>query len=208
MRLVSLILPVVSCGISLAAPVTTPITAKMTSTTYEVGGNGQTSIISQESGTFARRADGSEVTRFLDPSTGQPRTAAIRANGQSIVIKYLSKRYTVGASSPLAPDAVPFIQKPGMESQTINGIYVVGISITDGKTGQVVGKAWFSPDYKITVRTETERTSAVTGKTIRMVQEMSDIQIGAAPDPNLFTVPAGFTATAGSADCKFCGGSN
>jgi hypothetical protein len=77
-----------------------------------------------------------------------------------------------------APVEVPFVQDPAMESQTIDGIYTVVIPVFDSKTKQIIGKRWFSPDYKIDIRRETQRTSTLTGRTIRIVKELSDIRVG------------------------------
>ncbi|HLI84736.1 MAG TPA: hypothetical protein VKV17_12500 [Bryobacteraceae bacterium] len=65
-----------------------------------------------------------------------------------------------------------------MESQTINGFYAVEVSVFDSKTRQVTGKRWFSPDLQIDIRRETERPSTITGKTVRTVEELSDVQVG------------------------------
>ncbi|HEY7390872.1 MAG TPA: hypothetical protein VH640_20315 [Bryobacteraceae bacterium] len=208
-RKVGWIFPIVACAAAAAGTaVTTPITATVTSTTYSVDDNGQTTVVSQQTGTFARASDGREATIMLDANTHQPNTAVIRANGQSISVKYFRKQYTVMQGGPFAPYAIPFVEKPGMDSQTINGVFTVAIPVYDGNTKQIVGKTWFSPDYNVAIRIESEHTSTITGKTMRMVQEMSNVKIGNEPDPNLFAVPAGFTATAGSAACSICGSSN
>jgi hypothetical protein len=192
---------------AIAAGVTTPITATMTMTWYEVDGNGQSTMVHQENGTFGRSSDGSEVTRWLDLNTHQPTTGVITAKGQSVSVKYASKQYRVSGSSPFAPYAIPFKLKPGMETQTINGVNTVANPIFDGKTQQIIGKNWFSPDYKINIRNEST-TITPTGKTLRIVSEMSNVQVGVEPDPSLFTVPADFTPTAGSPVCSVCGGAN
>jgi hypothetical protein len=199
------LLPILGCGIAMAAAVTTPITATITTSTFEVGQDGQATLINQTTGTFARASDGRELTVTLDSQTNQPATAVLRASGQDVSIKYPIKQYMVHSEGPLAPYQIPFIPKTGAEAQTINGVYAVAVRNIDGNTGKEIGKAWISPEYKINVRTEFQATMP-TGKTIRQVTEMSNIKIGSEPDPSVFVVPEGFTAGAGNTTaCKVCG---
>ena len=76
-------LPIVGSA-AMAATVTMPSTATITSTTYEVSENGQTTIVNQVTGTFVRASDGSELRLMLDPKTHQPSTAIVRANDQDV----------------------------------------------------------------------------------------------------------------------------
>jgi hypothetical protein len=201
------LLPIVSCGVAMAAAVTTPIMATITNTTYVVGENGQATVVHQETGTFARAGDGRELRVMFDPKTNEPKTAILRANGEDVSMGYASKRYTVSNGGPLAPHEIPFVPKPGIESQTINGVYAVAIPNYDANNpGKVIGKAWFSPDYKLTVRSESEMTTP-NGKKIRVIMEMNNIRIGTEPDQSQFVVPQDFTPATGSSQCSVCGGS-
>ena len=201
-RTIGLVLLVV--WVAMAAPATTPITATITSTTSDV--TGQATVLSQQTGTFSRASDGRELRVMLDSKTNQPGTAILRtANNEDVVMKYADKQYTVNKRQPVALPEILFLAKPGMESQTINGVFAIATPMYDGNTPgkKLIGKSWYSPQYKIEVRSEFE-TVAPTGKTIRRVTEMSNIQIGTEPDLSQFVVPADFSPAAETARCSVC----
>ena len=61
-----------------------------------------------------------------------------------------------------------------------------------------MGKDWVSLDYGITVRSEIDELSSQTGAVIGlMVEELTEIQIAAAPDPAAFIIPPGYKEVGG-----------
>jgi hypothetical protein len=169
---------IASCGAAATAAVTAPITATLTRTIYEVGADGKTTVVDQRTGTFRRASDGSEVTIMHTPSTDRPNTETLTSNGQRVVVKHFNEHSSVQPAGRFAPFTEPFVQNPVMASETIDGLYTVVTPVFDSKTYRVIGKRWFSPDFNIDVRRETQRTSTVTGRTIRTVEEMSNIRVG------------------------------
>jgi hypothetical protein len=65
--------------------------------------------------------------------------------------------------------------------------------------GKVVGKDWISLDHGITVRSERDVLSRQTGSvTGLVVEELTEIRIGAEPDPGEFAIPTQFKRVPGS----------
>lgn len=191
----------------LAAAESTPIIATRTNSTYAVNEAGQLTLIRQETGTWVRAADGSEATHMQEAKDGQPTGSLTmglitsRGNNQTIAINYRTKQYLVQPAGPAPP---PLQVKPGMESRVINGVYSVALPVRDRKTGEVTGKGWFSPDYKITTRNEFDVTIPASGKKIHIVDELSNVQVGVAPDAQQFAIPSGFSRAAGTVPCSNC----
>lgn len=93
---------VAACGAA-EAVVTTPITATVTRTTYEVDADGKTTLVSQQSGTFRRASDGSEVTIMLDPGVNRTSTEVSVSKGRRVVVERFHKHYAVRPAGRFAP---------------------------------------------------------------------------------------------------------
>lgn len=66
-------------------------------------------------------------------------------------------------------------------------------------TGKIVGKDWVSPEFGMTVRSEMDVLSPQTGAVIGLVvEELTKIRSGVAPDSGEFTIPAEYKQVGGS----------
>ena len=92
---------------------------------------------------------------------------------------------------------VPWLERPALSNEaerqstpgvtrTIDGIKCGAVPVLDS-AGKIVGKD-FSLDHGITVRSEMDVLSPQTGAVIGLVvEELTEIRIGAEPDPGAFT---------------------
>jgi hypothetical protein len=116
-----------------------------------------------------------------------------RREGFSYVIDDARQRYRV----VIWPESQAFPTEAERQStpavtRTIDGIKCVAVPVRDD-TGKIVGKDWVSPEYLITVRSEMDVLSPQTGAVIGLVvEELTEIRIGVAPDSGEFTIPAGY----------------
>ena len=89
-------------------------------------------------------------------------------------------------------------QSTAAVTRTIDGIKCVAVPVRED-TGKIVGKDWVSPEYRIKVRSEMDVLSPQTGAVIGLVvEELTEIHIGAAPDPSEFTIPSGYKLLGGT----------
>jgi hypothetical protein len=190
-----------SVAASLATAQTVPLTATKTRVTYEVRPSGAIVLTQEERGPFSRNSDGDEATQLKRIRNGQPVPGSSLINrhkeAKSYIINDAQRQYTVKpwSGNPAATTEAN-AQSPPPVTRTIAGIKCVAVSMRDDKTGRVVGKNWISPEYGIAVRSERDVVDPQTGQLIGLVvEELADIQLGVAPEPMVFTIPAGYTET-------------
>lgn len=87
------------------------------------------------------------------------------------------------------------IDKESLGHQTMESLDCTIVPVYELVNGQrkVIGKEWVSPKYDLIVRQDT--TLVFSGYSTLTMTELSDIQLNASPDPNLFRVPADFAVT-------------
>lgn len=179
------------------------LTATKTRDTYAIGPAGGITLRLAERGTFSRNSAGDEATHLKvirdDQATSESSVISLRKEGRSYVIDDARQQYRV----------VPWPESPALTNEaerkstpaatgTIDGIKCVAVPVRDG-TGKVISKNWVSPDYGITVRSEMDVLNPQTGAAIGLVvEELTEIHIGASPDPGEFTIPPGYKQVVGS----------
>ena len=188
-----------SVAASLATAQTIPLTATKTRVTYQVRSSGAIVLTQEERGTFSRNSDGDEATHLQRIRNGQPVPSSSLVNhrkeAKSYLINDAQRQYTVTPwSGNPATTGEANAQSAPPVTRTIAGIKCVAVSMRDDKTGRVLGKNWISPEYGIAVRSERDVLSLQAGQLIGLVvEEIADVQLGVAPEPMVFTIPAGYT---------------
>jgi hypothetical protein len=183
---------------------TTAVSASETRVTYTIRASGAILLTQEERGTFFRSADGDEAIRLSTLRNGQP-TSSTRLihrqkEGKSYFINDALRQYRVSPWSGVPaltgegdPQSTPAV------TRTIAGIKCVAAPLRDGATGQSIGKVWISPEYGVAIRSETDLIDRKTGQAIGLiVEELSDIQTGTAPDLSVFAIPAGYRDISGT----------
>jgi hypothetical protein len=181
---------------------TVPLTATKTRVTYSIGPAGGYTLKLEERGAFSRNSGGDEAAHLKVIRDGQlaPGSSVINQRREKIsyVIDDARRQYRVvpwPGSPALTNEAGR--QATTAVTRTIDGVKCVSVPVRDS-TGKILGKDWVSPDYGITVRSEIDELSPQTGAVIGlMVEELTEIQIGATPDPAAFIVPPGYKEVGG-----------
>lgn len=195
-------------AINLVSAQTIPLTATITRITYTISTSGGITLTlsREESGTFSRDAEGDEASHMQVMKNGEflPGTSLInrRTEGKSYIINDARRQYRVTPwTGGLSAAAELKSRSTAAVTRTIGGIKCVAAPLRDGKTGQTIGKGWISPQYGITVRSETDLLNQQTGQVVGLVvEELSDIQIGVVLDPRAFAIPAGYKEMSGTAN--------
>jgi hypothetical protein len=123
-----------------------------------------------------------------------------RKEGKSYIIDDERQQYSVTLwAGNLAVAAEGKSPSTPAVTRTIGGIKCVAVPLRDGKTGQTIGKGWISLEYGITVRSEADALNSQTGQPVGLVvEELSDIQVGVAPDPSAFDIPSEYKEVSGT----------
>jgi len=182
-----------------AAGAVTPLTATRSLQQYESDQQGHTRLVREETGTFSRAANGDEAIRMNDAKTGEPISTQVRANGKSVSITHKTHTYTVSAitipvTSDIVAAATAQMARSAQQHTLINGIWTREAPIKDANSGKIGGKVWSAVDYPLLViRREMELppwpSGRSAGNSTKIVEELSNVQIGAVPDPKLFVLP-------------------
>jgi hypothetical protein len=182
---------------ALASAQTTSLTSTKTRTTYGIGHAGGITLKLEERGTFSRNSVGDEATHLKVIRDGQATagTSLInkRKDSMSYVIDDARQQYRI-VPWPDSPAGTSEVERQlgTVVTRTINGIKCVAVPARDS-SGKTTGKDWISPDYGITVRSERDVLNQETGAAIGLiVEELSDIQVGATPDPSGFAITLGY----------------
>ena len=193
-------------GIAAAQPSgqATPLTATRNRVTYSIGPGEGITLKLEERGTFARNSVGDEAAhlKVIRDGHAAPGSSVIsqRKEGFSYLIDDARQQYRVvpwSESLAVLTNEARRQSTPAV-TRTIDGINCVAVPVQED-TGKIVGKAWVSPEYRIKVRSEMDVLSPQTGAVIGLVvEELTEIHIGAAPDPSEFTIPAGYKLLGGS----------
>jgi hypothetical protein len=195
-----------ACGLAtiLASAQTVPLTATVTRITYTISADGGITLSREERGSFFRNSDGDEATHVQVMKNGQFASGTSRINrrkeGKSYIIDDERQQYSVTLwAGNLAVAAEGKSPSTPAVTRTIGGIKCVGVPLRDGKTGETIGKGWISLEYGITVRSEADVINSQTGQPVGLVvEELSDIQVGVAPDPSAFDIPSGYKEVSGT----------
>lgn len=173
------------------------LTATKTRDTYTVGPAGGITLRLEERGTFSRNSAGDEATHLKVIQDGQATSGSsvisLRKEGRSYVIDDARQQYRV-VPWPESPVLTNEAERKSTQAvtRTIDGVKCLAMPARDS-AGKIVGKNWVSPDYAITVRSEMDvwspQTDAIVGL---VVEELTQIRIGATPDPGAFAIPPGY----------------
>jgi hypothetical protein len=173
------------------------LTATKTRVTYSIGPAGGYTLKLEERGAFSRNSGGDEATHLKVIRDGQLASGSSVINQRKERISYViddarqQYRLVPWSGSPALTNEAERQSTPAA-TRTIDGVKCVSVPVRDS-TGKIVGKGWVSPDYGITVRSEIDELSSQTGAVIGlMVEELTEIQIGATPDPAAFIIPPGY----------------
>ena len=175
---------------------TVPVTATKTRITYSLGPTGGIRLLLEERWTFSRNGDGDEAIHLKVIRDGHalPGSSVIsqRKEGLRYVLDDARQQYKVLPWSPIATVNEADRQATPSVTRVIDGIKCVAATVRDS-AGKAVGKDWVSPDYRITVRSEMDVVDAQTGLlTGLVVEELTEMRIGEAPDPSAFIIPIGY----------------
>lgn len=182
-----------------------PFVATQTVTVYNISG-GKRVVENQRIGPYVRDACGSIYNRtvFVSGSAaGQTGPAVIqnRETGATYQINYAAKQATIVTqpapgvtwSPPLPPTSAAFranlSSNPYLGTKVVNGVECEGWQFLPSAGGMLTGEAWRAPslNYADVLMTLIDK-----GKHAEFDFALENIQVGQAPDPRLFRVPAGF----------------
>jgi len=182
-----------------AADMVIPLIATRTLQQFESDQHGQTRLVHEETGTLYRAANGDEAIWMNDAKTGEPSWTHVRANGKSVSITHKSHTYTVSTNpglltSPMAAAATAQMARNTQQQTLINGIWTREAPIKGANSGKIGGRVWSAVDYPLLVmRREMDLPpwpgGRSAGNTPKIIEELSNVQVGAVPDPKMFVPP-------------------
>jgi hypothetical protein len=184
---------------SAAGEIVTPIQALFTVQMYQIGADNSRVLLEEQKGIFLRRPDGSELRRtktYRDGEESGPDVALLLdTQARSVYrIEHHSKKAVVRQELPEGYSIRLSARKPPEPERIIGEESVGGVrcKLVAGKNHPARHNlACISFEYDLLVRTEHEFTTPE-GARFYQVTSLSEIQTGAEPDAELFSVPSGY----------------
>jgi hypothetical protein len=187
----------------IAQPGWVSVIARHKSQSFKVDAGGGQTLMTESSGMYYRSSSGSTLVIRSPVVGGQIRDDhALAALTDAETGEVFSLDYRRGVATlmqrrrtpltPRSPDPSTFIG-----NDMVNGIACVirRVVCIDNQRlqneGVECGRAWYSPELHLTIKTESGEIMP-SGQGTKSIVEIYDIQIGVEPAATLFEIPAGF----------------